>query len=470
MQQVHLRVGTRSYLLLIHICLIALSSGVVADEDFDSSPKRIENRLVRGELKTGVPYAFLAKKTRGETVNLNLNLRFGDEKSLMGKSAAVRFLGTLMDRGTRSLTLQQLIVRKDQLKAAIKITSELQTLNFTVETNRANLNDVLDLISEMLRHPALDENEFTLVRDQMLARVESQKQVPKELAIRSVLRALNSFKRGDARYLPTMDEELEDLKKLKLMEVKDIHAKFLSGTEGEVTVVGDFDVKPVEEKLSAMLSNWKSKIAYQRIAASATTEVKIPILSIEIPDKADGCYFASQQYAIRDDHPKYPALLIANIILGAEGLPSRLGNRVQHAERLALDIASRLIASQIDERASLTITSSAKSSNRDKLVKTIEEEVRKFAKDGVTEKELKDGIQSFLHQQLLIRSDDAKLANILAVNLFTGRTMDYYDKLEADVSHLTLEHVNEAVGEYIAPDGFVIAIAGDFAKPTNPNP
>ena len=470
MQQVYLRAGTRLFLLLFILCLIAISSHGLAGEDFDPSPKNIENRLVRGELKTGIPYAFLPKKSLGETVHLNLKLRFGDEKSLMGKSAAVRILGTLMERGTKTLSPQQLSDRKEQLKAAISITSELQTLNIIVKANRTNLIDVLDLISDILRNPALDEQEFSFARNEMLTRLENQKLESKEVAIQTVSRALNSFKRGDARYLPTFDEEHEDLKKLKLTEVKDIHAKFLSGTEGEVAVVGDFEAKQVEERLSAMLANWKSKIAYQRIAASATTEVKIPVQFLETLGKPDSFYFASQQYAIRDDHPKYPALLIANIVLGDADFPSRLSNRIKHEEGFAQGIASNFFASQIDERASLSIQAITKPLNRDKLVKIIEEEIRKLAKEGMTEKELKDGVQSYLQKQIVRRSDDVQLANILAVNLFTGRTMDYHDKLETDISHLTVEHVNDAVSEYIAPDGFVIAIAGDFVKPTLPNP
>ena len=45
------------------------------------------------------------------------------------------------------------------------------------------------------------------------------------LAIQAVTRTLNPYKRGDARYMPTIEEELEDYKKLKLSEVKDIHAQ-----------------------------------------------------------------------------------------------------------------------------------------------------------------------------------------------------------------------------------------------------
>ena len=439
---------------------------ILDGEQFDPTPKNIEGRLIRGELKTGVPYAFLPKKTRGATVNLAIVLRFGDEKSLMGKSAACDMLGSLMERGTKSLDFQKLNDRKDELKAPIRIGSSQQTLRISLETKRETLMDAIALIGDILRNPAFDENEFNLLQEQVISNLEEQKREPGLLASLAVSRALSPYKRGDVRYVATIEEELEDFKKLKLADIKEIHTKYLSGTEGEVSVVGDFDPEEVETRLSALLSNWKSKIPYQRVADSAKTDLKTQMISIETPDKANANYVASQQYAIRDDHPKYPALLVGNMILGGGSLASRLADRVRKDEGLSYGISSSLAASTLDEKASLSVRANTNPVNRDKLVKVIDEEIRKFVKDGVTEKELKDNIQGYLQNQQLTRARDSYLASLLANNLYTGRDMSYYEKLETAVSHLTVESVNEAVSEYISPDAFVIATAGDFAQPT----
>ncbi|MEQ1827114.1 MAG: pitrilysin family protein [Pirellula sp.] len=439
-------------------------------EQFEPTPKNIEGRLVRGDLKTGVPFAFLPKKTRGNTVNLTLNLRFGDEKSLHGKVAACKLMGKLMERGTKSLDFQKLNDRMDELKLKLNVFSTPQLLRLTLETKRDKLVEVLALVEDVLRNPAFDEQEFSILRDQFVTVLEEQKHDPSVLASLAVRRALRPYKRGDLRYVSTIEEELEDIQKLKLTDVKDIHTKYLSGTEGEVALVGDFDPAEIEPKLSAMLANWKSKVPYQRVSNSATTDVKIPIINIETLDKEDSNYVASQQYSLRDDHPKYPALLIGNAILGADPLASRLGNRVRQDEGLSYGITSDLFASPIDELAWISIEGTTNPMNRDKLIKVVDEEVRRFVKEGVTEKELKDNVQGYLQNQQLNRSNDNELASLLAVNLFTGRDMTYYEKLESTVAGLTVASVNEAISEYIEPDNFVIATAGDFAKPTQAKP
>jgi zinc protease len=437
-------------------------------EQFDPTPRNIESRLIKGKLTSGMQYVFLPKKTRGGVVNLTFNLRFGDEKSLMGKSAACEMLGGLMQRGTKSMTLQQLNDKLDALKANVRLSSRPQVLSVNLETKREMLPQVLDVIEDMLRNPALDEKEFSLLVDQGLTQLSEQKTEPQVLAGRAVSRALNPYKRGDIRYSPTIEEEIEDLKNLKLSEVVDIHANFLSGSEGEVSIVGDFDAKEIETKLSKMLGNWKSKYPFQRASQTAITDVKLPLMSIETPDKANSVYIAAQQYALRDDHPKYPALMIGNTVLGGGALSSRLGDRVRQKEGLSYGVGSNLSANAIDERTVFSISAIANPKNRDKLVKTIDEEVRKLVKEGITPKELKDTVQGYLQNQQLARSRDAMLAGMLANNAFAGRDMGYYEKLEATVAKLSVDVVNDAIEEFVDPDTLVIATAGDFQSPTPP--
>jgi zinc protease len=443
---------------------------ISAGEQFDPSPSNIESRLIRGKLASGLPYAFLPKKTRGSTVNLTLNLRFGDEKSLIGKAAACDLLGEMLMRGTKNLPLQKFNDKLASLKATVRASSRPQVLSISLETRSEHLSDVLEVVEDMLRNPAFEEKEFELLRDQVLTSLESQKSDPQALANLAVSRALNPYKRGDIRYLPTIEEEIEDFKKLSINDIGELHAKYLSGTEGEVAIVGDFDAKEMEPKLSKMFADWKSKVPFQRAAMTATTDVKLPLQSIETPDKANSVYFASQQYSLRDDHPKYPALLIGNQVLGAGALSSRLGDRVRQKEGLSYGVNSNLASSSIDERTVFYITAIANPKNRDKLVQTIDEEVRKLVKDGITSQELKDTVQGYLQNQQLIRSRDVGLAGLLANNIFTGRDMSYYEKLESAVSQLTVDAVNDAIAEYIDPETLVIATAGDFQSPTPPPP
>jgi zinc protease len=161
---------------------------------------------------------------------------------------------------------------------------------------------------------------------------------------------------------------------------------------------------------------------------------------------------------------------MGNYILGASALSSRLGDRVRQKEGLSYSVASSLRANAIDEYAELNIRAIANPSNRDALVQAIGEEIQKIVNDGISEAELQDATQGYLQSQQLNRSRDGLLARVLSNNLFAGRDMQYYQKLESQIAALSVDDVNEAIKEYINPEFLVIATAGDFANNTPVKP
>jgi zinc protease len=247
--------------------------------------------------------------------------------------------------------------------------------------------------------------------------------------------------------------------------VKDLHTKFLSGSEGEIAIVGDIDTEAVVARLSRLTENWKSKTPFQLAALTAMTDVKEPPMSIQTPDKPNSYYFASQQYALRDDHPDYPALLMGSCVFGASSMSSRLGDRIRPKKGLSHDIGCILESNQLDELATFSIKATLNPKGRDELVQLIDDELKKLVKDGVTDKELRDAIQGYLQSQQLQRSSDADLAVVLANNIFADRNMLYYEKLETAISQLTVDAVNDAIKEFISPETLIIATAGDFGSP-----
>jgi zinc protease len=442
----------------------AISQG----EDFDPTPEVIEARTVRGNLESGVLYSYLPKKTRGSTVQLAMNLRFGDERALFGKVTAAEFVGPMLLRGSEDYSFQEIKDKLDQLLASVSIDSRPQILQIRLQTKRENLIPVLDILNSVLRRPSFPEKDFEVIRDESIVGTEAQLSDPQALAPTAVAIALNTYKRGDIRYSPSIQEELEDLKSLKLEDVKSLYKTMLGGSSGEVSVVGDFDPEEVTKKLTQMLDGWKAEMPYQRAASVANTDVRRPIQSIETPDKANSVYYGSQQYELRDDNARYPALLIGNYIFGGGAISSRLGDRVRQKEGLSYGVGSGVQAHPIDERGSLTIYAIANPDNRDKVVAAIDQEMRKLIKDGVTEEEVKAAKDGYLQAQKVGRTSDARLAELLSMNLFAGRDMGFYATTEAKIAKLTPDEVNEAIRKYFDPETLVIVTAGDFARSTKP--
>ncbi|HMS09075.1 MAG TPA: pitrilysin family protein, partial [Pyrinomonadaceae bacterium] len=93
---------------------------IAAGEAFDPTPANIESRTVRSQIG-GIKTAFLTKENRGDTVFATMRLRFGDEKSLMNRSAIANMVGSLLTRGTAKRTRQQIQDEFDRLKATVRV-------------------------------------------------------------------------------------------------------------------------------------------------------------------------------------------------------------------------------------------------------------------------------------------------------------------------------------------------------------
>lgn len=431
-------------------------------EQFDPDPLAIEARTTRGQLSTGMKTAFIPKKTRGGTVNIEINLRYGNEQSLLPFVTAIEFLPEMLMRGTQKLSHEQLADRLDELKAQVHLSGTNGLLSVSIEAKRDKLAELIPLIGEILRTPAFEASELEVLRRQAIAGIEAQMTEPQALGSVALRRALSPYDDQNIRYVPTLTERVENYRKLELETVKRLHATQLGATSGEVTAVGDFDADALTAACEAIFADWKSDVKQERVAQPARTDIAGQTIDILTPDKANAVYYAGEQLAMRDDDPAYPALVVGNFILGGGALSSRLGDRVRQQEGLSYSVGTMLSGHPVDKRTSFTMFAITNPENRDRLVEVIREEIDGLLKDGITAAELESAKQGYLQSEQLERTQDSTLANLLAGTIFAGRTMAYYDSFEKQLAELDVETVNKALRKYLEPDRMVIVTAGDF--------
>src|SRR6266704_2296054 len=313
-------------------------AAVAAGEAFDPSPENIDRRTQRINLAGALKLAMIPKGTRGSVVFANLRLEFGDEKSLMGYSTIGRLTSAMLMRGTTEHTRQQLQDELDSLKARLNVFGGATGVTVTVETVKENLPKVLELAAEVLRQPSFPASEFESLRQQQIAGVENQKTEPGAIASQAYSRHMNPYPKGDVRYVPTFDEQIEGLRSVTLDQLKKFHADFYGASNGEAAIVGDFDSEDAQKTVAAQLGAWKSPKAYAQVK-NPYRKIEPLNQSFETPDKANAYFLAGMRINIRDEDPDYPALLLSNYIIGT-GINSRLFQRIRGKEGLSYGVGS----------------------------------------------------------------------------------------------------------------------------------
>lgn len=441
---------------------------VAAGEDFDPTPENIEARTTRETLPSGIKLAMLPKRTRGEVVQLTLRLHYGNAESLKGLETAASVLPTLMTKGTKQLSQQQIKDALDKRRSTLRGSGSAGTITFTIQTKRAELAAVLALLRQILREPSLPAEELEIYRRQRLAMLEQISTRPQFLAMERVGRAMSPYPKGDVRYEPTLQDRIERYESIKMDQVKRLYDDFLGGANGEAAVVGDFDPDEVRPLLAAMLDGWAAKVPYKRIDNRAGTELPAIDETIQTPDMANAAYAAGLAIAMDAFDPDFPAMVIGNQVLGASAIDSRLGDRIRKKEGLSYSVGSTFSANPIDPVATFQVQAISNPQNVPKLRAIVREELDRLLRDGITDEELADAKKKKLHSWHMQWTSDSNLASSLASALQTGRTMLYRAEHRKAVEALTAGQVVEALRKHLDLDRLSVVTAGDFEAKKEP--
>jgi zinc protease len=435
---------------------------VETGEALDPSPASLEKRIQRTTLPGGFRLVFLPKATRGNRVQASLTLRFGDESSLAGKNASAQLTSALLLRGTKTKTRQQLQDEMQKLNATINIGGGLASANANISTTAENLIPAMRLAMEILRDPAFPEADFDQIRKQRIAAIDRGRTEPGTLVSNALQSNLSPYPRSDVRHVRTIDEEIEDLNKVTLDDVKSFHEKFYGASQGELVVVGKLDVGAVQQEAASLLGSWKSASPYQRIVNNYK-DIQLINTKVETPDKENAQFSGGQRLRMRDSDPDYAAMFMADYMFGG-GITARLPDRVRNREGYSYSVSSNFSAPVQGDAAIFSVSAISNPSNTPKVEASFLDELKKTLRDGFTAAELAAAKKAIRDDRIGTRSSDGGLMNLLTAGEQYQRTLDWEAQLDARLQALTLDQVNSAFRKYVDPGKISIVKGGDFKR------
>jgi zinc protease len=436
---------------------------VAAGEAFDPSPSNIESRVVRSTLPGGLKMSLLSRKTRGGTVVASVTIRYGDEKSLFGKAATAGIAGGLLMRGTKHKSRQQIQDEIDRLKAQMNVSGGPTSATASIETVEANLPGALRLAAEILREPAFPDSEFETVKLQRITAAEAGRSDPQALALTEFQHRMNPYPRGDLRYVSTADEQIEDLKKVTLDDVRKFHQQFYGASVGEVAVSGQFTTPEIAQLASELFGSWKSPGSYTRVT-NMYQKIALSDKKIETPDKPNAFFIAGEMVKINDEDPDYPAVVMANYMFGGSPLGTRLSRRIRDKEGLSYVAQSVFGAPTRDDGGNFLALAISAPQNAPKVDASFRDELAKTLKEGFTAEEVAAAKKAWLQERGMSRSEDGALIGLFASRQRFDRTLRFDEALEAKVAVLTAEQISEAFRKHVDPANLIYVRAGDFKK------
>ena len=426
---------------------------------FDATPANIDARTQRFETG-GLKAAVLSKPTRGGAAQAVLSLRFGDEKSLAGQAAAAEAAARLLDKGSATLSRQQVQDRLDALKTEMSVQPGVGVVSVVLSSRREHLAQAVALVAELLRRPAFPAEAFDEYRRQSLTRIEAARKEPGAVAGNALGRLGNPYPRGDVRHARSFDEQIQDLNALTLDQVRAFHARFYGARFAQFGASGDIDLPALQRALQAGFGDWNAGEPFTRVPQPLLPG-KGETLLLTTPDKQNADLRARLPVALSDADADYPALSMANYLLGGGG-NSRLWKRIRETDGLSYSVHSQIAWNNFEPNSSWLTSAIFAPQNRAKVEAALREEIARALKDGFGAQELDEGRNGLLNFRRLSRAQDDVLASQLSSNLYLGRTFEISAKVDAALAALTPEQVNAALRKYLKPEAIDLVFAGDF--------
>jgi zinc protease len=434
---------------------------LAAGEVFDSTPAGIDKRTQIVTLPNGMKLALLPKKTKGEAVEMRLDLHFGGLDSLRGKHGAATAAGIIIGTGTETRTRAQLADAFSALKTDWELTGGSTWGHASLTTRRDALIPALGLLAEAMRKPSFSPDEYEQGKRQAVQGIEQAMDDASANASVALSRATQHYKADDPRYAATFAESIAETQSTRLDDAIAFYRTYWGADHADMAIVGDFDPVAVKAEVTRLFGDWKSSVPFARIDNPVTDVAGLHLVT-PLKDKANATLVASLPLKMRDTDPDFPALTLASHVLGGGEFGSRLNARIRQKDGLSYGVGAGLDVSPFEPNGTLQFYAIYAPQNRAKVQAGFDEELARFVKDGITPAELVEAKQAILAERVTARASDASLASNWMFKLDQGRTFVWSVDQDARLAALTLDQVNAAIRKWIVPASINWSIAGTF--------
>lgn len=441
--------------------------GKVAEKEpapFEATIANVKKNLTEGTLSNGMKYGLINKELKGEKVEGSFQFKIGNEKDLAGKSAIAQMTANLLKAGTKTRTKEQIQDQLDQLKSSIYAYSNKQNLVIRLSTYKQNYPQVMEILQDLLSNSVFPQNELEKAITETNTWLDGQIKDPQALAENEVQRTATPYYKNSIFYIPTLQEQIDDNKKVTRDQVQNFYQTILGANNGAGTLIGNLDAKVAAAGLEKAFGKFISTSKYVEVKPTYF-ETKNVDKKIVTPDKENAVGIGTLSFKMQKDHPDYPALLLANEILGSGGfLSARIPMRLREKEGISYGAGSFVDVPVTNDVSFWGWYAILNPTKRDAVEKALKEEVAKPLKEGFTQEELVSNKKIYANSQTTMLGMDNTLINLENQKLLLGVPLEDFDQTNAKVQALTLDQVNAALRKYVSLDRLTSVYAGDFNK------
>ena len=401
-----------------------------------------------------------------------LENHFNPTLAISGSMRAGRLYAPPDRRMIASITAGELLkgtARRTKLQLAEDLESRAVGLSITsdasdpvgVDVSGAALSRETDVLfgalAEVLRTPTFPQDELEKEKKRLVGSIRQQQD---QTSVRAHERALaRIYPPAHPLHRLTGQERIDRAEALMREDLASFYAERYGAGSFALVVVGDVDAERILDRLEADFGDWAPGPPTP-IAVPPVPPVSPGIEIVSMADKASADVVIASPADLRRMDEDFLAFSLANAALGQSSLTSRLGVRVRDTEGLTYGIHSSISATHVAGPFAVSLT--VKPDSRDAAVASALDEIDKFLRGGMTEKELVEEKSSRVGRFKVDLGSNSGIADALDAAVYYGFGVSYLDEFPARVAAVTREEADAAFARRVRPADFTIVSAGTF--------
>lgn len=322
---------------------------------------------------------------------------------------------------------------------------ELRTLS-----DPASAGSALNLLAEAIAYPSFPEGAATRIRDQMLVGLQRDEERPATIASRAFMAALYLTH----PYASPAEGTADSVRGIRNMHLRAFHQQYYVAKNTVVAIVGAVDrarAEAIATQVTAGLPPGEP--------APALPEPQAPKASdFHVKYDSEQTHIFIGLPAIKRGDPDEPALILANEILGGDGLTSQLAEAVRNERGLAYSVGSGF--QTMRARGPFVVNLQSSNDSASEALAVTRDVLRRFASTGPTAAQINDARRQIIGRYPLQMAGNQAVVGTLGMLGFYGLPDDYIEQQLVRTGQLTAADVRAAFNRHAPIDRLVVVTLG----------
>lgn len=376
------------------------------------------------------------------TVSFNMMIRPGQLAEPDSLPGLASMMAGMLRNGTEKRTSVQIATEVDSMGASLGAASGFGTgyTSVTASGMAPDADHILNLMSDIVLHPAFPENELTQYKQREEAALEQRRSSPGFLANEAMKKSLYI-----EPPLSVTSATKDSIEKITADDLKKFHDAHFRAGNTLFGVAGDFKTSDMQALIAKYFGAWSGSAepAVDIPAQGGTAPSKITL--VDRPDSVQ-TYIVAGTRTIKRTDPDYFALTVMNYVLGG-GPQARLFLDLREEHSYTYGAYSAVAANIYpgDWSGYAAVRTPVTDGSMTQFVY----EYKKIAAEPVPDSELDDARRSIVANFALSLESPAQVLNVWMLVQYYGLPADYWDTYPDHIQAITAAQVQAVAKKYV---------------------